>query len=110
MFKAGDLAPLREKDPASFVAKVADGMLHEVLSHQLGAGPQNDWLIFTNYEPGSFGHKAQQADPYFQSRKNTLFDHLQWRAGNFRQVRPLYKDDQKKVEERLKPITRKYKD
>lgn len=108
LFKAGDLDRLRKTNPESFVAKVADGILHEVLAHQLSVGNQFDTLIFGAHAPGSFADKAQKTDPYFQTRQGTLMDHAAWRTGDFTSIRPLYKDDQTKIEERLKPINRKY--
>jgi hypothetical protein len=96
LLKAGDLAGLRERDPAAFIAKVADGILHEILAHQLGAGDRFDALTFGDFPPGSYAYERQQTDPYFQTRKNTLFDHAQWRAGDFHEVRHLIPEDQKK--------------
>lgn len=110
LVKLGDLAELRRRDLQSFLAKAADAVLHEVLSHQLGVGFRHDALIFGKFAPSSILHRAQQNDLYFQSRRYTLFDHAQWSAGDLRVIRPLHKDDQKKIEERLKPITRKYEE
>ncbi len=48
-----------------------------------------------------------QHDQYFQTRQGTLMDSAAWRVGNKHDIRPLYSEDQKKIEERLKPINRK---
>ena len=105
----GGLHKYREDDPEQFIAKAADAILHEVLAHQVGAGNSNDALIFANYPPNTRTYEEQQNGPYFRSRVKTLMDHSQWRAGAMHKVRPLHPKDQKKIEQRLKPIDRKYK-
>jgi RHS repeat-associated protein len=106
--KFGDLLALREKDPGAFTAKAADTILHEVIAHQLKVGDQFDALTFQEWSPASPMYRKQQSDAYFLTRQKTLMDHTQRRAGDIRTPRPLYKDDQTKTEQRLKPIFRKY--
>ena len=105
-FRAKDLEGLRNTNPVSFIAKMADGILHEILAHELRFGFSDDHYRFNVFE----GTELQKADTYVQSRKGTLMDSMQARTGNFTSIRPLYPDDQKKIEERLQPIHRKYKD
>lgn len=106
--KFGDLLALREKDAGAFIAKAADTILHEVIAHQLKVGDQFDALTFQEWSPASPMYKKQQSSPYFLTRQRTLIDHTQRRAGDIHTPRPLYKDDQTKTEQRLKPIFRKY--
>jgi RHS repeat-associated protein len=107
---AGGIANLRDRNPDSYVAKVGDGLLHEVLAHQFGLGDPSDVFTFGEWPAGTVADRDQQRNPYFRSRLNTLMDHLGERAGEFTQIRPLVQEDQVKLEQRLKPISRKYKD
>jgi len=99
---AGEFARFRNSTEA-FATAVADAVLHEILAHQLSLGEnpfaQQHDLLF----------EAFPYDPYVVERRGTLYD-SQPISDPTKGVRPLHPRDQKAIENRLKPINRKYND
>jgi RHS repeat-associated protein len=99
---AGEFGEYRG-DSDAFANATADATLHEVFGHQLKLGEnprfqQNDLL-------GTWGNG--QNDPYYGPRRDSLY-YASENENPKEGIRPLYPKDQKAIEERLKPIHRKY--
>jgi len=90
-------------DTETFAAANADAALHEILAHQLRLGENPNLQQFD-----LLGTYASPNDPYFGPRRGTLFDSNA--NANPKEIRTLYPKDQKAIEQRLKPIDRKYED
>jgi RHS repeat-associated protein len=96
---SGDFSQYRA-DTDTFAAVNADAALHEVFAHQLMLGKDPKTQQFDMWGT-DFPN-----DPYFGPRRGTLYDSNP--NVNPNEIRQLYPKDQKAIEDRLKPIDRKY--
>jgi RHS repeat-associated protein len=89
-------------DADVFATENADAAMHEIFAHQLrlGEDPRSQQydLLGTDLP----------RDPYFGPRRGTLYDSNP--NANPKEMRNLYPKDQKAIEQRLKPIDRKYEE